>query len=222
MHYDSIENKHGLAHDPFKALIAPRPIGWITSVGSDGVCNLAPYSFFNAVSDRPHYVMFSSSNVKDSLRNVSQTGEFTCSMATWDTREGMNISSAPVPPDADEYPLAGLTAVASKFVKPPRVKESPVAFECRHWKTIELPDVEPGSERGHFIVIGEVVGIYIDDRYIKDGMVDTGAMQPIARMGYMEYAVVKPETVFDINRPLMNPDGTIAETQSGAWDGVYR
>ena len=222
MHYDSIENKHGLAHDPFKALIAPRPIGWITSVSSDGVCNLAPYSFFNAVSDRPHYVMFSSSNVKDSLRNVSQTGEFTCSMATWDTREGMNISSAPVPPDADEYPLAGLTAVASKFVKPPRVKESPAAFECRHWKTVELPDVEPGSERGHFIVIGEVVGIYIDDRYINDGMVDTGAMQPIARMGYMEYAVVKPDTVFDINRPVMNPDGTIAETQSGAWDGVYR
>jgi flavin reductase (DIM6/NTAB) family NADH-FMN oxidoreductase RutF len=222
MHYDSIENKHGLAHDPFKALIAPRPIGWITSVSSDGICNLAPYSYFNAVSDRPHYVMFSSANIKDSLRNISQTGEFTCSMATWDTREEMNISSAPVPPDADEYPLAGLTAIASKFVKPPRVKESPAAFECRHWKTVELPDVEPGSDRGHFIVIGQVVGIYIDDRFVNDGVVNTGAVQPIARMGYMEYTVVKPETVFTINRPEMNPDGTIAETRSREWDGVYR
>ena len=204
MHYDSIENKHGLRYDPFKALIAPRPIGWITSVSSEGRCNLAPYSFFNAVSDRPYYVMFSSSNIKDSLRNISETGEFTCSMATWDTREEMNISSAPVSPDTDEYSLAGLTTAASKFVKPPRVKESPAAFECRHWKTVELPDVEPGSDQ------------------VKDGLVDTGAMQPIARMGYMQYAVVKPETVFNINRPEMNPDGTIADAQSGAWDGIYR
>ncbi len=222
MHYDSIENKHGLRYDPFKALIAPRPIGWITSVSSEGRCNLAPYSFFNAVSDRPYYVMFSSSNIKDSLRNISETGEFTCSMATWDTREEMNISSAPVSPDTDEYSLAGLTTAASKFVKPPRVKESPAAFECRHWKTVELPDVEPGSDQGHFIVIGEEVGIYINDRFVKDGLVDTGAMQPIARMGYMQYAVVKPETVFNINRPEMNPDGTIADAQSGAWDGIYR
>ena len=95
MHYDSIENKHGLKHDPFKALVAPRPIGWISSVAEDGTLNLAPYSFFNAVADRPHYVMFTSVHRKDSLRNIEANGEFTCSLSTWDTRAGMNISSAP-------------------------------------------------------------------------------------------------------------------------------
>ena len=222
MYYDSIENKHGLKYDPFKALIAPRPIGWISSLSSDGICNLAPYSFFNAVSDRPPYVMFSSADVKDSVRNIEQTGEFTCSMATWDTRQGMNISSASVPPDTDEFSISGLTPATSNYVKPPRVKESPAAFECRHWKTVPLPDVVPGTEKGHFVVIGHVVGIYIDDRYIDDGMVNTGAMQPIARMGYMEYSVVKPETVFSINRPTVNADGTVADLDPSEWDGVYR
>jgi len=222
MHYDAIENRHGLKHDPFKALVAPRPIGWITTVSRDGVCNLAPYSYFNAVSDRPHYVVFSSKDVKDSVRNVHETGEFTCSLATWDTRFAMNVSSAPVPPDADEYPLAGLTAVASRFVKPPRVKEAPAALECRHWKTVELPDVEPGTGKGHFLVIGHVVGIYIDDAFVKDGIVDTPAMRPLARMGYMQYAVVTPETTTEINRPKMNDDGSIAEAVPAGWDGGYR
>ncbi len=222
MHYDAIENRHGLKHDPFKALVAPRPIGWITTVSRDGVCNLAPYSFFNAISDRPHFVVFSSKDVKDSVRNVHDTGEFTCSLATWDTRFAMNVSSAPVPPDADEYPLAGLTAVASRFVKPPRVKEAPAALECRHWKTVELPDVEPGTGKGHFLVIGQVVGIYIDDAFVKDGIVDTPAMRPLARMGYMQYAVVTPETTVEINRPKMNEDGSIAEATPAGWDGGYR
>lgn len=222
MLYDTIENKHGLKHDPFKALVVPRPIGWITSVSNDGTCNLAPYSFFNAVSDRPHYVMFSSKNVKDSVRNIHETGEFTCSLATWETRFGMNLTSAPVPPDADEYPIAGLTTTPSHFVKAPRVKESPAAFECRHWKTIELPDVEPGSEDGHFVVIGQVIGIYIDDAFIKDGIVDTGMMRPLARLGYMDYAVVTPETVVTINRPELDPDGNVLNARAEAWDGTYR
>lgn len=222
MHYDAIENNHGLAHDPFKALIAPRPIGWIGSVSKDGIYNLAPYSFFNAVSDRPHYVMFSSKHIKDSVRNIQETGEFTCSLSTWDTRDGMNISSAPVPADVDEFPISNLTATASKFVKPPRVKESPAAFECRYWKTIELPDVEPGSDQGHFIVIGQVVGIYIDDSFVTNGLVDTGAMRPLARLGYMDYAVVTPETMLTINRPEMTESGEIAQAQAGSWDGGYR
>jgi flavin reductase (DIM6/NTAB) family NADH-FMN oxidoreductase RutF len=222
MHYDAVENRHGLKHDPFKALVAPRPIGWITTVSKNGVCNLAPYSFFNAVSDRPHYVLFSSKDVKDSVRNVHETGEFTCSMATWDTRFAMNVTSAPVPPDVDEFPLAGLTATASRFVKPPRVKEAPAALECRHWKTVELPDVAPGSEQGHFLVIGQVVGIYIDDAYVKDGLVDTPAMRPLARMGYMQYAVVTAETTTVINRPQMNADGSVADESPRAWDGAYR
>lgn len=222
MHYDAVENQHGLKHDPFKALVSPRPIGWIGTRSADGVCNLAPYSFFNAVSDRPHYVMFSSQDFKDSVRNIHETGEFTCSLSTWDTRFQMNVTSAPVPAGVDEFPVSGLTATASTFVKPPRVKEAPAALECKHWKTIELPDVVPGTDRGHYMVIGHVVGIYIDDAYIKDGLVDTGAMRPMARLGYMNYAVVTPETMLEINRPEMTEDGSIVSTQAGAWDGVYR
>jgi flavin reductase (DIM6/NTAB) family NADH-FMN oxidoreductase RutF len=222
MHYDAIVNDHGLKHDPFKALIAPRPIGWIASVSRSGICNLAPYSFFNAVSDRPHYVMFSSKNLKDSVRNIQETGEFTCSMSTWDTRDAMSITSAPVPPGVDEFSLSSLTATASKFVKPPRVKESPAAFECRYWRTIELPDVAPDSDQGHFMVIGQVVGIYIDDAYVSNGMIDTGAMRPLARLGYMDYAVVTPETMMTINRPEMTEAGDIADGQPEAWDGAFR
>lgn len=222
MHYDSVANEHGLKHDPFKALVAPRPIGWVSSVDGNGVLNLAPYSFFNAVCDRPHYVMFSSSGRKDSVRNIEANGEFTCSLSTWDTREGMNVSSAPVPMSADEFALATLETAPSKFVTPPRVKRAPAAFECRHWKTVELPDVRPGGDTGHFVVFGQVVGIYIDESFIKDGMVDTGAMRPIARMGYMDYAVVTPETVFTLNRPVVDPDGNVANPSAEAWDGQYR
>ncbi|MGI9433804.1 MAG: flavin reductase family protein [Geminicoccaceae bacterium] len=222
MHYDSIKNDHGLPHDPFKALVAPRPIGWISTISADGICNLAPYSFFNAIADRPHYVMFSSSSLKDSARNVQETGEFTCSLATFDLRTKMNLSSAAVPPDADEFDIAGLTASKSRFVAPPRVKQSPAAFECKHWRTIELPDVDAGEGNGHYLVIGRVVGIYIDDRFLKDGIVDTGAMRPIARMGYMDYAVVTPETVFTLHRPLVAEDGAVANPEPDAWDGVYR
>ncbi|MEM8952449.1 MAG: flavin reductase family protein [Pseudomonadota bacterium] len=222
MHYDSIKNDHGLPHDPFKALVAPRPVGWISTVSSDGICNLAPYSFFNAIADRPHYVMFSSSSFKDSARNVQHSGEFTCSMATFDLRADMNLSSAPVPPDADEFAIAGLTAAKSRFVAPPRVKESPAAFECRHWRTIELPDADPEKGTGHYLVIGQVVGIYIDDRFLKEGMVDTSAMRPIARMGYMDYAVVTPETVFSLNRPRIDEDGKVSNPEPASWDGVYR
>ena len=134
----------------------------------------------------------------------------------------MNVSSAPVPPGIDEFPIADLTTAPSRFVKPPRVKESPAALECRYWKTIELPDVAPGSDRGHFVVIGQVVGIYIDEAYILDGLVDTGGMRPLARLGYMDYAVVTPDTVLTINRPEMNEAGEILEAQPVAWDGAFR
>lgn len=221
MHYDSVENRHGLKHDPFKAIVTPRPIGWIGSVSGAGVCNLAPYSFFNAVSDRPHYVAFSSNGLKDSVRNVEETGEFTFSLSTWDLRQGMNISSAPVPADVDEFPVSNLTAAASHYVVPPRVKESPAALECRFWKTVEMPDADRAAGTGHYVVFGHVVGIYIDDAYIHDGIVDTGAMRPLARLGYMDYASVSPETVFTLNRPLVAEDGTVS-SPSGDWDGVYR
>jgi flavin reductase (DIM6/NTAB) family NADH-FMN oxidoreductase RutF len=199
--YETTANKHGLKHDPFKALVVPRPIGWISTLSRAGVCNIAPYSFFNAVGERPHFVMFSSSGRKDSLLNIEETGEFVCSLATWELRFNQNMTSASVPRGVDEFPIGDLTAAPSHLVKPPRVKESPAALECRHWKTVELPPLEPGGEPRNWVVFGQVVGIYIDDRFVKHGMVDTGAMRPIARLGYMDYAVVQPETIFSIERP---------------------
>ncbi len=198
MFYDAIENAHGLPRDPFKALVAPRPIGWISTLGTDGVVNLAPYSFFNAVADNPHYVMFSSHGRKDSLRNAEQTGEFVCSLATYALREQMNKTSAGVASDVDEMRLAGLTPAPSRLVKPPRVAESPVAFECRYHQTVELPR-ESGTGDAYAMVIGQVVGIHIDDDAIVDGRVDTARLKPIARLGYMDYAVV--DSVFSLDRP---------------------
>lgn len=222
MFYDAIENKHGLKHDPFKALIVPRPIGWVSTVSAEGVANLAPYSFFNAMADKPHYVVFGSAGVKDSLANINATGEFVCSLATFDTRFEMNTTSATVPPGVDEFPLAGLTAAPSRLVRPPRVKEAPAAFECKLWKVIELPNVAPQHKTQHYMVVGLVVGIHIDDRFIKDGLVDTGAMRPIARLGYMDYGVIEPQNVFSINRPEVVDGKVVNARPDGAFDGKYR
>jgi flavin reductase (DIM6/NTAB) family NADH-FMN oxidoreductase RutF len=220
MFYDALENKHGLAHDPFKALIVPRPIGWISSVSSDGTANLAPYSFFNAVAEKPHYVVFGSAGIKDSLANIQETKEFVCNIATYDLREHMNMSSAAVPRGVDEFPLAGLTAVKSNLVSAPRVKEAAAAFECRLHQVIPLPGAGKYKQAYH-LVIGLVVGIHIDDRFIRDGIIDTGAMKPIARLGYMDYAVVTPETMFSINRPDVDATGKVT-TAPVVWDGKYR
>lgn len=222
MHYDALRRDHGLQHDPFKALAVPRPIGWVSTVDAQGRANLAPYSFFNAISDRPPMVMFSSGGRKDSLRNILVSGEFTCSLATWDLREEMNLSSAPVAPGVDEFELAGLAKGVSRFVKPPRVARSPAAFECRLWQTLDLPAGSDSRSTGYTLVIGQVVGIYIDDAFIRDGVVRTGDMRPIARMGYMDYAAVTPDTVFTLNRPVASADGQSAQVQPGPWDGVYR
>lgn len=219
MHYDTAANNHGLRYNPFKALAVPRPIGWIASTSKSGIHNLAPYSFFNAMGDRPPVVMFSSSGRKDSLRNIEATGEFTCSIATWDLRDQMNLSSAPVMHGVDEFALAGLTPAASQKVGVPRVAESPAAFECKVWKVIDLPAAPGQTQTG---VIGIVVAVYIDDRYLRDGLVDLGAMRPIARLGYMDYAVVNPENIFSLNRPDVSADGRGAEVVPGEWDGVYR
>ncbi len=219
MHYDTEANNHGLRHNPFKALAVPRPIGWIGTTSRAGVHNLAPYSFFNAVSDRPPVVLFSSAGHKDSLRNAVETGEFTCSIATYDLREQMNMSSAPVGEAVDEFALAGLTPAPSRLVRAPRVAESPAAFECKTWKTVELP--APDAAHTHTVVFGLVVGVYINEAIIRDGMVDTGLMKPIARLGYMDYAVVTPESMFSLNRPLVGADGKTA-TVAAEWDGVYR
>ena len=198
MFYDALTNDHGLKHDPFKALVSPRPIGWISTIGTDGVVNLAPYSFFNAVAADPHYVMFASGGRKDSQRNAEETGEFVCSLATYALRNEMNKTGASAAPHVDEMELAGLTPAASQLVKPPRVKDSPVAFECRYHQTVNLPG--RNGEMGHYaMVIGKVVGIYIDDNAIHDGIVDMTALKPLARLGYHDYTVV--ESVFSMGRP---------------------
>ncbi|ODA68221.1 Flavin reductase like domain protein [Methyloligella halotolerans] len=196
MFYDAVANSHGLRYDPFKALVAPRPIGWISTIGKSGVVNLAPYSFFNAVSENPHYLMFASGGRKDSQINAEETGEFVCSLATYDLREAVGKTSMAVSPEVDEMALAGLTPAASNLVSPPRVKESPVAFECRYYKTITLPglDGEPGDNA---IILGRVVGIHIDDEMIEpDQTVDITKLKPIARLGYRDYSVV--DAVFSV------------------------
>ena len=198
MFYDACKNDHGHEYDPFKAIVAPRPIGWISSLSPEGVANLAPYSFFNAMSDNPHYVVFGSAGRKDSIRNIEATGEFVHNMATFKLREQMNASSAPVAEGVDEFELAGLEKASCKLVKQPRVAASPVSLECKYVKTVELPGHD-NAAGGYAIVVGEVIGVHIDDSFIEDGRVNTAAMQPITRMGYSEYAVVTE--AFRMRRP---------------------
>ncbi len=199
MFYEPPLRNHGLPHDPFKALVTPRPIGWITAMSARGEVNLSPYSFFNAVSDGPDMVVFSSAGRKDALTFVEETGEFVCNLATFDLRFAMNATAAPLPRGENEMVAAGLTPVPSRLVRPPRVAEAPAALECKYIQTVPLTPI--GGEAKYFLVIGQVVGIHIDDRFIVDGIVDTAAMAPIARAGYRDYFVATPETKFSITRP---------------------
>ena len=211
MFYETARRDHGLPFDPFKALVVPRPIGWISSISADGIVNLAPFSFFNAVCHPPPVVMFCANSdllerpLKDSRMNVEATGEFVVNLATWELRERMNMSAAPVAPETDEFELAGLTKAPSRLVRPPRVAESPAHLECRYLKTVELPRAHP--ELSNAIVLGEVVGVHISDALIEEGRVDITRLKPIARLGYDEYAVV--EEVFRMGRPtgLSDPQG---------------
>ncbi|MGD9845388.1 MAG: flavin reductase family protein [Variibacter sp.] len=198
MFYETAKNDHGLPYDPLKAIVAPRPIGWITSIGAKGEINLAPYSFFNALSSRPPIVGFSSESLKDSVSLVEETKEFVCNLATYDLREAMNKTSASLPRGVNEMEIAGLAAAPSRLVKPPRVAASPCALECRWLQTVRLKDLE-GRTLERYFVIGQVVGIHIDDRFIKNGMLDTAAMRPIARCGYQDYAMV--DATFSLVRP---------------------
>ncbi len=213
MFFETAKNDHGLRHNPVKALVAPRPIGWISTISPAGVVNLAPFSFFNLVSDIPPVVMFASGGRKDSVINAEQTGEFVCSLATWDLRFEMNASSAEVPPEVDEFEISHLTPAPSTLVAPPRVEQSPTALECRYIQTVETPRHEPTGKM-HWIVIGQVVGIYINDNVIKDGLVDTGAIRPIARLGYHDYSVITPDSVFTMKFPDVDEHGKV----KGPWE----
>ena len=187
-----------LPHDPFKAIVAPRPIGWISSIGATGAVNLAPYSFFNGVNSRPPMVMFASEGRKDSVRNIEETGEFVCNLATWDLREAMNATSAPLPYGVNEMAQAGLAAAPSILVKPPRVAAAPCALECKLVRIVPLETHRHQPVDSH-VVFGEVVGVHIDDRYVVNGVLDTAALKPIARCGYDQYAAV--EALFSMTRP---------------------
>lgn len=200
MFYENNPKAHGLAHDPFKALVAPRPIGWISAMSAKGEVNLSPYSFFNAFSDDPNIVAFSSNGRKDALHFIEETGEFVCNLVTFDLREAMNDTSAPLARGQNEMEHAGLTAAPSFVVKPPRVAEAPAALECKWLKTVPLEPLG-GGPPAYFLVIGQVVGVYIDDRFIHDGIVDASAMRPIMRGGYRDYFVVTPEAKFTMTRP---------------------
>ncbi|MFZ9962630.1 MAG: flavin reductase family protein [Burkholderiales bacterium] len=222
MYYDTAKNDHGLPHSPFKAIVSPRPIGWISSRSSSGVVNLAPYSFFNAVNDAPPMVMFSSQGRKDSLKNIEDTGEFVCSLATQKLHQAMNLSSALVKSDVNEFVLSGLEAVDSIQVGPPRVAGTPAALECKLWKILELPSAAVDPDKRAYMVLGHVIGVFVDEQYVKDGMFCTADAGIIARMGYMDYCGVTAETTFTLNRPNVSEDGLTATVVPGPWDGVYR
>ncbi|KQP50459.1 flavin reductase [Methylobacterium sp. Leaf399] len=198
MHYDSTDRT--LPHNPLKALVAPRPIGWISSMDKAGALNLAPYSYFNAIASDPDMVMFSSYGRKDALAFAEEGGEFVCSLATYALRDAMNATSAPLERGRSEFAFAGLTPAPSRKVRPPRVAESPAAIECRWVRTVPLVPLE-GGEASHFMVIGQVVSVYIDDAFVRDGQVDTAAMGPIMRGGHTDYFTVTPESRFELKRP---------------------
>lgn len=200
MFYRTDLKDHGLPHDPFKALVGPRPIGWISAMNAKGEVNLSPYSFFNAISDTPQMIMFSSTGIKDAVSFIQETGEFVCNLATYALRDQMNITSAPFAAGVNEMEKAGLTAAASVLVKPPRVAESPAALECKCVQTMQLKALD-GTLTNQYMVIGQVVGIYIDEAFIQDGLVDTAAMQPILRAGYHDYFTALPDGKFSLPRP---------------------
>ncbi|MDQ6437972.1 flavin reductase family protein [Mesorhizobium sp. LHD-90] len=196
------EKGHGLPHDPFKAIVAPRPIGWISTVNRAGQVNLAPYSFFNAFSGRPYLVWFSSEGSKDSAAFAAESGEFVANLVGREFAEQMNRTSVNAPRGVSEFDFAGLDAVPSRLVKPPRVAGVPAALECKvteilHPKTLDGPSSVD-------VVVGQVVGVHIDDAYLKDGLFDTAKAGNVARLGYFDYAQVN-ET-FSMRRPKWEKD----------------
>ncbi|MBV8031064.1 MAG: flavin reductase family protein [Betaproteobacteria bacterium] len=192
-----------MPHDPFKAMVIPRPVGWISTMSAAGEVNLAPYSYFNGFSTSPMIVGFSSEGAKDSQVFAMETREFVWSMATYDLRDQMNVTSAALPRGQSEFAFARLETAPSRLVKPPRVKASPAALECRVTQMVDLVDVD-GCDTGRRLVLGRVVGLHVDERFLKDGRLDAAAMRPIARCGYDEYTVV--ERVFSMGRPAGGGD----------------
>ena len=192
---------HGLPHDPFNAIVGPRPIGWISTQSATGALNLAPYSFFTAFNYVPPLVGFASIGATDTLRNIEATGEFVWNLATHDLADAMNQSCAAVPPEVSEFELAGLTPLASEKVRPPRVAESPVTFECRSTQIVQLQGID-GEKVPTWLVLGEVVAVHIAKALLKDGVYDTAGAGHILRGGGpADYFTVGPEQLFRMHRP---------------------
>ncbi len=201
MHFYEPSKGHGLPHDPLNAIIGPRPIGWVSTRGRDGSVNLAPYSFFNAFSYTPPIIGFSSTTMKDSVRNARETGEFVWNMTTRAIAEQMNETCAPVPYGTDEFTLAGLTALPSRMVSAHRVAESPVHFECKVTDVVSLRNAQ-GAVTPAILVLGEVIAAHIDRRLLKDGVFDTFNAGIILRAGGPSaYAAIGPGNRFDMRRP---------------------
>jgi flavin reductase (DIM6/NTAB) family NADH-FMN oxidoreductase RutF len=217
MFYEPDKNNHGLPHDPFKSIVVPRPIGWISSLDREGRVNLAPFSQFNNLGYDPPHVMFAAANFprlprpKDSVTNVIETGEFVVNMATYELREAVNMTSSAVDPEIDEATLAGLEMIPSKLVKPPRVAASPVHLECRYHCTLALPG--RNLEQSHYVVIGQVIGVHIKDEAITaEGRIDVLKLRPLARLGYHDYTSV--ESFF-----TMRPIGPHADIRAAGLAG---
>lgn len=189
---------HGLPHDPLKAIVAPRPIGWISTRAPDGVLNLAPYSFFNMLCSRPPLVMFSSESEKDAAAAARASGEFVANLVTRDLAGAMNRSSVDAPRTVSEFGYAGLTPAASQVVAAPRVAEAPAALECIVTQILEPRGLD-GKSVGSVVVIGEIVGVHIDDSLIVDGLFDIRRAGTIARLGYMDYTDIGE--IFSMRRP---------------------
>jgi len=200
-HFYEPAKGHGLAHDPFNAIVGPRPIGWISTVSAAGIANLAPYSFFNGLSYFPPLIGFSSIGWKDSIANIEATGVFCWNLATEALSRQMNLSTAPAPPEVDEFDVAGLTKAPGRVVAAPRVLESPVNFECRLSQILQLQGAD-GTKTQAWLTIGEVVAVHIDQTLIRDGVYDTAAARPILRAGKLgDYFVITPEAGFSMLRP---------------------
>jgi len=201
LHFYEPLNGHGMKHDPFNAIVGPRPIGWISSKDKDGRVNLAPYSFFNAFNYTPPLIGFSSINWKDTVSNIEATGEFVWNLATMDLAQQMNKTSASVPHGVNEFDVAGLTPVPCRLVDVPRVGESPVSFECKVSQIIQLQGAD-GKKAQAWLTMGEVVAVHIDRRLIKDGVYQTAMAHPILRAGRSgDYVEVRPEAMFEMPRP---------------------
>lgn len=198
MFYETSHNRHGLSHDPFKAIVSPRPIGWISTRSQEGAVNLAPYSFFNAISDDPKLVLFASSGIKDTATFAVESGEFVVNLTTKALAQAVNFSSVPAPRGQSEFELAGLTPVPCRLVKAPRVAQSPAALECRVTQSFH-PVGADGRPSSTLVVIGEVVAIHIDDTIIRDGRIAMDLAEPLSRLGYLDYAVTSD--VFEMHRP---------------------